>query len=70
MCTVNINSLDVALSAMYIRRYFTNGTVKENILEMVQTIRNEQYNILSVSDWIDNETKYGNIIYISINFMP
>ncbi|XP_065211952.1 neprilysin-2-like [Planococcus citri] len=50
-------NLDAALSAMYIRRHFKNGTVKENILEMVQTIRKEQYNILSASDWIDNETR-------------
>lgn len=58
--------MDLAVSAMYIRRQFINATIKENVLEMVQNIRNEQYNILLASDWIDNKTRLPMFFKIAI----
>lgn len=49
-------SLQIALGAMYVRRFF-RGDAKDQVIQMVQDIRDEFEENLQSVEWIDPLTK-------------
>jgi len=51
-------SFDLASASLYVRRFF-NEKLKQNVLEMINSIMEELYKVLSSNNWMDDETRYS-----------
>lgn len=49
--------LSIAVSSMYVREYFRDERIKNDIGEIVSEISNEFEKLLLTNDWMDKETK-------------
>ncbi|XP_016836925.1 neprilysin-2 [Nasonia vitripennis] len=51
-----MEGFSISLSALYVRRYF-NKEIQENVLALVQNVKNQFRKMLEEVDWMDNDTK-------------
>lgn len=53
--------MSLAVGSLYVKKYF-NEDSKKSALEMVNGIRDEMYKILTSVEWMDEKTRYLNMM--------
>jgi len=53
---ITTQMFEIVISSTYVRRYFDKNS-KQNALDLVYSIKDELYKILSSNEWMDDETR-------------